>query len=139
MTSIPASRSAAATTWAPRSWPSSPGFAMSTRTGRRAAGAAGGVACGFARRLDVGVVRDTFRFGSFRVGLAPDPGLGVELPESQECAESLHGASRLIVFDHVHVRVLPQGLFDGLINDVRDGVAPAVGPAGTRIDREPPR
>src|SRR5580658_9379366 len=33
MTSIPASRSARATTFAPRSWPSSPGFAISTRIG----------------------------------------------------------------------------------------------------------
>src|SRR5579862_4885254 len=33
MTSMPASRSAAATTLAPRSWPSSPGFATSTRIG----------------------------------------------------------------------------------------------------------
>src|SRR5687768_17161156 len=31
MTSMPASRSARATTLAPRSWPSSPGLAMSTR------------------------------------------------------------------------------------------------------------
>src|SRR5882672_3431117 len=31
MTSMPASRSARATTFAPRSWPSSPGFAISTR------------------------------------------------------------------------------------------------------------
>src|SRR6267378_5959944 len=31
MTSMPASRSARATTFAPRSWPSSPGFAMRTR------------------------------------------------------------------------------------------------------------
>src|SRR3972149_3390300 len=31
MTSIPASRRARAMTFAPRSWPSSPGFAMSTR------------------------------------------------------------------------------------------------------------
>src|SRR6266536_4264760 len=31
MTSIPASRNARATTFAPRSWPSRPGFAMSTR------------------------------------------------------------------------------------------------------------
>src|SRR6185503_16167633 len=34
MTSIPASRSAAATTLAPRSWPSRPGFATRTRMGR---------------------------------------------------------------------------------------------------------
>ena len=34
MTSIPASRRAAATTFAPRSWPSRPGFATSTRIGR---------------------------------------------------------------------------------------------------------
>ncbi len=34
MTSMPASRSAAATTLAPRSWPSSPGLATSTRMGR---------------------------------------------------------------------------------------------------------
>src|SRR5689334_6702133 len=34
MTSMPASRSAAATTFAPRSWPSRPGFATSTRMGR---------------------------------------------------------------------------------------------------------
>src|SRR2546430_14795651 len=40
MTSIPASRSAAATTLAPRSWPSSPGFATRTRTGRLVAGRA---------------------------------------------------------------------------------------------------
>src|SRR5579859_3517119 len=33
MTSIPASRRARATTFAPRSWPSSPGLAMSTRIG----------------------------------------------------------------------------------------------------------
>src|SRR5208283_5400591 len=33
MTSIPASRNARATTLAPRSWPSNPGFAMSTRIG----------------------------------------------------------------------------------------------------------
>src|SRR6267378_6412419 len=31
MTSMPASRSARATTFAPRSWPSSPGFAIRTR------------------------------------------------------------------------------------------------------------
>src|SRR6185436_15484625 len=36
MTSIPASRSARATTLAPRSWPSRPGFAMTTRMGRSA-------------------------------------------------------------------------------------------------------
>src|SRR5688572_359400 len=34
MTSMPASRSDAATTLAPRSWPSRPGLAMSTRIGR---------------------------------------------------------------------------------------------------------
>src|ERR687886_804420 len=34
MTSIPASRSAAATTLAPRSWPSRPGLATRTRIGR---------------------------------------------------------------------------------------------------------
>src|ERR1700704_4702465 len=33
MTSKPASRSARATSFAPRSWPSSPGFATRTRTG----------------------------------------------------------------------------------------------------------
>src|SRR5215207_5860156 len=33
MTSIPASRSARATTLAPRSWPSSPGFATTIRSG----------------------------------------------------------------------------------------------------------
>src|SRR5436190_517765 len=34
MTSMPASRSAAATTFAPRSWPSRPGLATRTRMGR---------------------------------------------------------------------------------------------------------
>src|SRR5216684_320417 len=42
MTSIPASRSAAATTFAPRSWPSNPGFATSTRMGRFAPAISGG-------------------------------------------------------------------------------------------------
>src|SRR6476661_1541316 len=36
MTSMPASRRAAATTLAPRSWPSRPGFATRTRMGRMA-------------------------------------------------------------------------------------------------------
>jgi len=42
MTSIPASRSARATTFAPRSWPSSPGFAMMTRTRPAGPALAGG-------------------------------------------------------------------------------------------------
>src|SRR5690348_6288971 len=36
MTSMPASRSARATTFAPRSWPSRPGFATTTRIGTAA-------------------------------------------------------------------------------------------------------
>src|SRR5947199_4212136 len=46
MTSIPASRSAAATTFAPRSCPSRPGFATSTRMGRFEPGISDGTAAG---------------------------------------------------------------------------------------------
>src|ERR1022692_1904417 len=71
MTSTPASRSALATTLAPRSWPSRPGFAMTTRmlmnssypqrspgTGRSGSELSPGTSRGGSELLDRGVTQD---------------------------------------------------------------------------------
>src|SRR5437764_283680 len=67
MTSNPASRSAAATTFAPRSWPSRPAFATRTRMGRLRAARL---------QLDGGGEVGGERLGPVAVGLVDDEEVG---------------------------------------------------------------